>query len=405
MNICSESDCTGCRLCAAICPKNCISFDKMYDGHLYPKIDESKCIQCQKCIKSCISNHKLSSVINTYPIECYAAWSQNRIDHYESASAGLATTLSKYIISKGGTVYGCVYNENWGVEHKGFSCYEDLERLRKSKYIQSYLPRKVLENLKSDLELGKYCLFIGVPCQCAAARNYLKKEYHNFFCVDLLCHGGASPEMFHEHLSTLKAKEKITVFDDITFRGGQNDCFFTIMNKGKILYKRGQFEDEYFLGFMKHIIYRPVCYHCKYASKNRIGDLTLADFWGISDAFLKEHDLKITDGVNLLLINNVKGKFLCGKIENEILLYERSLQEAIDGNETLKCPTSKPMEYDRFYQVYEHTGFDATMHLIYKDEFKRINKSVKKRFVKKIIKSVFPDSMRRIIKSLKNEKV
>lgn len=63
------------------------------------------------------------------------------------------------------------------------------------------------------------------------------------------------------------------------------------------------------------------------------------------------------------------------------------------------------MEYDRFYQVYEHTGFDATMHLIYKDEFKRINKSVKKRFVKKIIKSVFPDSMRRIIKSLKNEKV
>lgn len=61
MNICSESDCTGCRLCAAICPKNCISFDKMYDGHLYPKIDESKCIQCQKCIKSCISNHIIVS--------------------------------------------------------------------------------------------------------------------------------------------------------------------------------------------------------------------------------------------------------------------------------------------------------------------------------------------------------
>ena len=37
--ICDYKDCTGCGLCAARCPKQCIEMKPGFLGHLYPEID------------------------------------------------------------------------------------------------------------------------------------------------------------------------------------------------------------------------------------------------------------------------------------------------------------------------------------------------------------------------------
>ncbi len=47
--------CKGCGLCAAHCPKKCITFtDTMNSAGYYPiKVEESKCIACGSCYTMC----------------------------------------------------------------------------------------------------------------------------------------------------------------------------------------------------------------------------------------------------------------------------------------------------------------------------------------------------------------
>ena len=54
--------CCGCSACAQICPVDCIEMIEDHEGFLYPKVDESRCIDCGKCEKVCpysikIQNH------------------------------------------------------------------------------------------------------------------------------------------------------------------------------------------------------------------------------------------------------------------------------------------------------------------------------------------------------------
>ena len=44
--------CNGCGVCALVCPKKCIKMVEDTEGFLYPEVDESKCIKCNKCKKT-----------------------------------------------------------------------------------------------------------------------------------------------------------------------------------------------------------------------------------------------------------------------------------------------------------------------------------------------------------------
>lgn len=48
-----KEECCGCTACYAICPKVAISMVEDEEGFEYPKLDESKCIRCYKCLKVC----------------------------------------------------------------------------------------------------------------------------------------------------------------------------------------------------------------------------------------------------------------------------------------------------------------------------------------------------------------
>ena len=48
-----KKDCCGCSACAQICPQKAIKMEYDEEGFLYPKIDESKCINCRLCKQTC----------------------------------------------------------------------------------------------------------------------------------------------------------------------------------------------------------------------------------------------------------------------------------------------------------------------------------------------------------------
>lgn len=46
-------NCCGCSACAHLCPKNCITMQEDEEGFLYPKVNESSCVDCELCVKTC----------------------------------------------------------------------------------------------------------------------------------------------------------------------------------------------------------------------------------------------------------------------------------------------------------------------------------------------------------------
>lgn len=368
--ICSIEKCTGCNLCASVCPRQCIDFTKEYNGHVYPVIDSEKCIDCGKCVKKCISNQD-NIVKHSADYGCFAAWHKDLQEQYESASAGLATTISRYVIKQGGKVYGCAVDEHLKAVHIGVETEEDLEKLRKSKYSLSHISKDVFEDIRTTLKADRLCLFVGVGCQCDAVRRFLGKEYNNLIIIDLLCHGGASPSILAHHINFLCNEHNLCGINNVTFRGGDSDCKFTLRHNKEVRFSDGQYRNEYFLGFMKHILYRKSCFNCQYATKERVGDITLADFWGLDSKLVEQHNFHKL-GVNLVLVNTDKGKVVFDAIKDEINVLQRNVDEAVAGNETLQCPTPMPSNYEHFWELMEAHPFEKSMHIAYKKHYDAI---------------------------------
>ena len=45
--------CDGCHACYSVCPKDAINMEIDDEGFWYPKVDNTKCINCNKCEKVC----------------------------------------------------------------------------------------------------------------------------------------------------------------------------------------------------------------------------------------------------------------------------------------------------------------------------------------------------------------
>ena len=364
--ICAHDDCFGCSLCHDVCPVQAIEM-KNDSGWYRPYINEDKCIDCGKCQRSCPVNHQKEIPKNLHlPRECYAAWCKDDIRHFHSSSGGLATKIAEKFIVQGGVVVGVIYDaERQEAVHMITDDLEDLPKLAKSKYMQSNktgLWREIIAKAGN-----RPMLFFGVGCEVNVFKTLIpvdKKQ--NLFCIDLLCHGGSSSLLFKEHLQEVAPHKTV---NNVTFRGGPEDCRFTVYEQGKVIYQEGQFEDVYFSEFMRHSIFAPRCYECPFARTERGGDLTLADFWGLDKNVLAKAEGK---GTNLCLVNTDKGQQLLDMIRDDIHIFSRPLAEAVAGNETLQMPTAKPKGREELWQLIPQIGFERAARQVYGDYYRKV---------------------------------
>ena len=194
---------------------------------------------------------------------------------------------------------------------------------------------------------------IGLPCQIAGVKGYLKKEYENLFLIDLICHGVPPVAYFQEHLQ----KYSKTGFQKIQFRSKGGFVLTLFDRSGQEIYAARARRDEYYYGFLQGLIYRENCYRCPYAAIKRVSDITIGDFWGLDKTTLK-HDY---DGpISVGLINTEKGRALFEQIKDSFICEERTLTEAVSGNDQLKSPM-RPDEEDRkiFCEYYPKLGYDG----------------------------------------------
>lgn len=343
--LCSIAECTGCLACINVCKKHAISIEKDNLGKTYPCINLQKCVECKACQHVCPVLNLPSKRI---PSNVYAAWSTNSIDIAKSSSGGIATRIGKNIINSGGSVCGAAV-VNGEVQHIIVDTIDDLEKLRGSKYVQSN-PKNSYKVIKELLKTGRKIAFIGTPCQTAAMKNYVNDEIDNLLLIDLICHGVPPQEYLKEYLSQVS-----TEYDNFSFRGINDGCLTTYLNES-VVYKQSRFKDLYYQAFEDGLIFRDNCYQCPYATRERVSDLTIGDFWGLDRTTL-EHSY---DGkISVILVCTPKGKKIIEELENEgLILEERTLEEAANKAQTnLNRPSLAPKDRVLFEQKYKKYGF------------------------------------------------
>lgn len=350
ITICRDEICTGCGACVAICKYGAIKINVDRYGYYRPIVYENKCIQCSMCTKLCPSKDYFHFY---HPNKVLAASSFNTNALEQCASGGAADTISTIFLQRyNGIVYGTVILNN-RVVFKSTDQILDLCAFRGSKYVSS-TPGDSFAKIRQQLCAGRAVLFVGLPCQVAGLKKVVPKDLlENLFTIDLICHGAPSSEHLAEHLRYRYGKKsKIIRFRD------QNGGFNIIVeNKGK----ETQIPfgaDLYMLGFINGYCYRPSCYQCKYAQHNRVGDITLGDFWGLETKNKLLFKNKYSS--SLILINSEKGLKLCDGLEEYMNIEEHTLDEALKKNEQLCRPSHKSIEYLRFMAHLPKYGFEKS---------------------------------------------
>mgnify|MGYP004454435549 FL=1 len=339
--VCDLNKCTGCFACANACPVGAIQMLPGKIGHLFPTILD-KCIECNKCIKTCPVNNPVEL---QKPIKTLAFWIKDDEEHQTSTSGGAAACFTNYILEEGGTVYGCASLSHGVIEHIRIDKKEDAFKLKGSKYVHSHI-NNTYQLIKADLKSGKKVLFIGLPCQVAGLKRYIGKENANLFAIDLICHGVPSQQVLFEYIESLGIKrDEVSV---VAFREAKG-YYLTIKSSGRSVYYKNECKDLYYMAFNDNLCFRDSCFTCRYSAPERVGDLTIGDFWGLG----KQEPFNYTPHghVSVVLVNNSKGELLMKSCSDKYEAVERSLDEAVAGNHNLKSPSVAP-NAEKFHFLY-----------------------------------------------------
>ena len=351
-----KEQCTGCKMCADVCPRDAISFETDHEGFWYPKIDYEKCIECGKCVKMCPSLHEELRSRGDLP-EVYAAWTKDDGIRLESTSGGVFFEIACWFIENGGAVAGCRYTSDWrGAEHFLAKEMDGLKQIMGSKYYQSDTSG-IYAQVRKAADAGRRVLFVGSPCQVNAMRTYLGGGHDNVWLMDYICRSINSPKAFKAYIDELEEIYGSNVsrvrLKDKT-RGWQSLASHVYFENGEesLHDKR---DDQWIRGFLFNDLYtRESCYHCKYRQLPRVAaDISIGDFWGI-EGHSQEDMFK---GISVVLLNTDKGKELFQAVKERLVHEKHTISEVMGGNPALVKSPVRTEKQDRFFRLLETCSF------------------------------------------------
>ncbi len=331
--------CTACSACIYSCPKGAVKLE-VTGMEKVAKVDESLCVDCGVCTKVC---HKCSPVEKNKSVIVYAAWATERFS--ESSSGGIAAAIYKSFLTKGDICFGAAW-DNTRVVICSAQNISEAEDFAGSKYVESYL-YPALDDIREAIKRDKQVIFIGLPCQVAAVKKLFTSKH--LYTADLICHGTPLAEHFSEYMSSIGE-----TIEKARFRGREDFVLRLYNANSECVYNEGQHFDAYFKAFLEGLTYKECCYTCPYACTERVGDITLGDFWGLDKSSLETPP---STNISLLMVNTEKGKEIVEMLQESCVLVPRKLEEAIRENKQLTSPTVNHPERARFVKNLNKYGF------------------------------------------------
>ena len=356
----SPDECCGCMACVNVCPKDAISVVTDENGFVFPHINPNLCIRCHKCIGVCdFKKTDLEEQLGNAPISSFAAVNQNKKVLSKSASGGVFPAVADWVVGQKGYVAGCVFNDEWKPCHIVSNKEDDLTKMQNSKYAQSDVGL-VYREIKKLLDSDEWVLFSGTPCQCAALYRVLgsREKYPKLVTIDLVCHGVPSAEHLKKYVQYLenKADGYISFFSQRSKSNGWGKCYV----EAKVVRKDGKTRrffvgrnEEYMIDFLSGRLMRDCCLKCKYANTQRVGDLTMGDFWGWQSAGI---ELNWHKGLSVLYANTEKGIRITKEIKMD--LQTVALEKTIN-NAALNAPTKLVGDRDKVLKAYRDNNISS----------------------------------------------
>lgn len=361
VNISENIYCIGCNACRLICPVNAIKMFFDTEGFLRAVVDNDKCIKCGKCNKVCPMIKE--NVHKNSVIKSYVAINSDTNIVARSSSGGVFTALAKYILKSKGVVYGCIMKNDFSVVHSRLSNLKYIDRMRRSKYVQSDT-KDTYYQVKCDLERGLKVLYTGTPCQISGLKLYLNKEYQNLYCVDLICHGVPSNNFFKQCVNYYQKNGDRVVKYEFRLKSKIKKYYSLILilispngKKRKII--KPYYMDPYYEAFVNCKSYSEACYKCHYACNDRVGDITIGDYNHIEkyhpDIVKRLYDHK---SVSAVMINTYKGEELFKQIFNYMDIIPTKFRWIAENNRNLSKPSVRPSERTNIYSEINKNGYN-----------------------------------------------
>lgn len=390
INIQNKVDCCGCNACGDICAHKAITFKVDIEGFWYPEVNKELCTNCGLCEKVCPIINIKDLKKNDYPKPSHtiAAINKNMRVRWDSTSGGAYTALAEAMLEQGGYISGAIYNDGFtGVHNYVTNNPEDLEKLRSSKYLQSNA-EGIFKQIKQLLTNGEKVLACGTPCQMAALRGFLRKDYENLIIVDFICRGVNSPKVYRAYLDSLEKKYNSRV---VYVKAKNKELGWRNLTR-KVTFENGQsyygvhMEDDFRRGYHTNVFCRPSCYDCQFKGFPRIADITIADYWGIEKV---DKNLDNNIGTSMILLNSIKGEAYFEKIKDKIEYKETPFESVLGGNIALR-KSIEPSKIDRkaFFEDLDAHDFDYVTNKYYPLSKKRTQQSLKRK-IKLLIKPYY----------------
>lgn len=363
ITITDKTKCCGCGACFNICPKHCITMKSDDEGFAYPAVDKDLCINCGLCEKACPVLHVPSL---TRKPQAYAAKHLSNEIKLKSSSGGMFTALAEYILARGGVVFGAGFDKNWNVCHQYVETIDDLDKLRRSKYVQSDIGH-TFEQAENFLQQGREVLFTGTPCQIAGLKNYLGKDYPNLLTADIICHGVPSPAVWKKFLAETIPASSISAIDFRHKRFGWDASYLNITLKNGVNLPQAGGVFKYCKGFLNrskgkffraiytlpytisNIYERPSCHACVFKGKYKSADFTMADLWGVKAIMSEMYDEK---GISILMINSPKAEAVFKNLAQNLVYKAVSLEAVAKYNPYFLRPTSPSPHREVFFKSF-----------------------------------------------------
>lgn len=366
ITLCSHESCTGCMACKQKCKQGAISV--IYEkGFAYPEIDDGKCVGCGMCMRSC-------PVLNTRGMEgnrhqqettCLAAWNKDEHVRMRSSSGGSFSVMAEKVLADGGVVFGAAWSEGMNLHHRYIESSNELDALRRSKYVQSDTGNTFNEVLQF-LKEGRKVLYCGTPCQIAGLTSFLGyRDYENLVKVDVICQGVPSNELFKKYVAEIEEKYGVEVVD-ANFRSKERGwrCGLLLLlrarKKGRMFWMKRVFsQNEYYNAFIKEYFMRDSCYDCQFKCNHQgyYSDISIADFWRIGKN-IPFHVDKYEKGISAVIVNTPKGKSFFVKCHDDMEVIERAWDEFMTNGGMYSC--HKMANNDEAYEYLQSHSWAET---------------------------------------------
>lgn len=314
----NSNNCSGCGMCAAICPVNALH---IYNG--FGKIDEDKCIRCGLCYYVCPRTYLPVKVLNIVQeniaeikdytkigpyLEAYSARTKIKNISEVCQDGGISSTCIHYLLDNNKIDYAIgakMSNTLWRPEPLLIKSKDDIISTAGTKYVNN--PNLQLLNQK-ELKNKKLAV-VGVPCQMQAL---LKSKIYNIgfpslnnveFRIGIFCMESFSYE------SLLKICEKLNV--DIKNANKMD------INKGKFfVYTKNGDELNIPIKEISHLA-REDCEIC-YDLTSESADVSIGSIGSPS-------------GWNTVLIRTEKGKNLYNELIKSNLIESKPIADVKPG--------------------------------------------------------------------------